>query len=100
MSDEQATPVGHEAQLTALETAARDRWGEAWGLRILQFADGSINSYAFHSYGRTDEGYLERERLIPVEGEDEPMVVREVYELEQTVDSELIYDPRGDDREE
>ena len=96
MSDEQATPVGHEDELAALEAAARDRWGERWGIRILQFADGSISSYAFHSFGRTDDGHLERERLIPVEGEDEPMIVREIYEPEQEIDSEFIADPRAD----
>lgn len=96
MSNEQATPVGHETQLAALEAAARDRWDEQWGICILQFADGSTNLYAFHSHGRTDDGHLERERLIPVEGEDEPMIVREIYESEQEIDSELISNPRTD----
>ena len=98
MSDEQATPVGHEAQLAALEAAARDRWGEHWTIRILQFSEGSIQAFAFHSNGRTDEGHLEHERLVPASdtSDDEFVVVRYVFDPEQELEEEVLYDPRSD----
>lgn len=91
---ESATPVGHEDHLAALEDAARERWGEHWTIRIQQFSDGSIRTFAFHSKGRTDEGQLEHERLLPA-GDDEFVHVRRVFEPEQQIDEEVLDDPRS-----
>lgn len=97
MSDEQAqaTPVGHEEELIALEAAARDRWGDHWTIRILQFSEGSIHAFAFHSNGRTDEGNLEHERLMPA-NDDEFVLVRYVFKPEQEIEEEVLHDPRSD----
>lgn len=54
-----------EAEIIRLEAAARERWDDAWTIQTLRFANGDAQSFAFRSLGRTEEGYVERERLFP-----------------------------------
>lgn len=73
-------------EIEQLREAARDRWGDAWTIRQLHFADGSTSAHAFRSRGRTEDGHLEKERLFV--GEDGRVYADRVVEASETVEEE------------
>lgn len=91
-----------EEKIKRLKNAARERWGDAWTIHTLRFADGSTKSTAYHSRslvgdpreGR-DETILERDRLV-IADDGRLVYEREHVQKERSIDvreRELIHDP-------
>lgn len=47
-----------------LQSVASERWGDRWTVEVSYFADGDFQATALQSRGRTEEGFLEHERLF------------------------------------
>jgi len=79
-------------EIAQLETAAQERWGNTWTIQTLRFADGDTQSFAFRSRGRTEDGYLEQERLFL--GADSELyydrVLLDPEEVVETMESECL----------
>jgi len=75
-----------------LEEAARELWGDHWSITERHFADGTTDTYAMHSKGRTDNGNLEQLRLR-VDDEGRVGMTRTIFDPRETVEEEVVEHP-------
>lgn len=80
-------------RLERTKEVAREQWGDAWTVRALHFADGSVRPVAFRSLGvdreatEASEGtVVERERLWVGEDGEEAVIERVLVRQREVLD--------------